>query len=463
MKTLRTLLALAVVIGFASVAQAAIPGSGGPIPLCTLAAGQNQISIAGSLTRTCGAMDHGGMAAVIDAVDVGACSDIPGDAGGGDASLLVQWDDSEGASGEWKCVPASVQGTFTPAQLGQQAATDGEVICWHQTGGQWEPCSKFPPRIAWVAIPPAPSDPSTQYVVTDALGRCDISTAGSEIAVIIWDGAAWVPSCSDTGGAGAGTLTGITASTGGTAVGPEVTVVGFGTVATSRSGNTISITGTGDGVGVSGVSGDTGGTTSGATLTLAGGTNVNTVRSGDTLTINSTAGGGGAVNTVVGDTGSPTSGADVTIAGSGTVATSTSGDVVTITGTGDGQGVTGVAGDTGGTGTGATITVAGGTGLSSVRRAFSSTQTNRRDELEAAVKPHPMGGYSNHPLKDVTLVCGRPHSMGGPTLSFPNTMIAAFGIHTLEESADRICALVDEAPTDRLVFVCHNGPIRLLF
>lgn len=51
------------------------------------------------------------------------------------------------------------------------------------------------------------------------------------------------------GGGGGGGITEIAASSGGSATGPTVTLVGAGTVTTSRAGNTITITGAGGGGG----------------------------------------------------------------------------------------------------------------------------------------------------------------------------------------------------------------------
>lgn len=100
-------------------------------------------------------------------------------------------------------------------------------------------------------------------------------------------------------------------------------------------------------------------------------------------------------------------------------------------------------------------------GSARVRGAFVSTNLARRRELEAAVAPHPLAGYTAHPLGDLTVITGRPHSMGGPTLTFSQTLAEACGIHSLEASAERIEGLIDAAPTERIVFVAHNGPTGL--
>jgi uncharacterized protein (TIGR04168 family) len=74
-------------------------------------------------------------------------------------------------------------------------------------------------------------------------------------------------------------------------------------------------------------------------------------------------------------------------------------------------------------------------------------------------------GYSLHELRsqayDVDIIAGRPHSMGGPHLSFPDYMAATYAIDSLENSAQRMCALVDAAQAPNLIFVAHNGPTGL--
>jgi uncharacterized protein (TIGR04168 family) len=74
-------------------------------------------------------------------------------------------------------------------------------------------------------------------------------------------------------------------------------------------------------------------------------------------------------------------------------------------------------------------------------------------------------GYSTHRLTqgavDVTLIAGRPHGMGGPDLSFPEHMAAAYGIDSLEASRQRLLSLVDQAQTRNVVFLSHNGPTGL--
>ncbi len=74
-------------------------------------------------------------------------------------------------------------------------------------------------------------------------------------------------------------------------------------------------------------------------------------------------------------------------------------------------------------------------------------------------------GYSSHRLTraavDVTLVVGRPHSLGGGDLSFPSHMSNNYGVDTLEQSTERLRALVDEVETEAVIFFSHNGPTGL--
>lgn len=71
-------------------------------------------------------------------------------------------------------------------------------------------------------------------------------------------------------------------------------------------------------------------------------------------------------------------------------------------------------------------------------------------------------GYNLHELRlgelDLSIIAGRPFAMGGCELSFPDELERSFGVRSLEESTERLCALVNEASTDHVVFFAHNGP-----
>jgi uncharacterized protein (TIGR04168 family) len=75
-------------------------------------------------------------------------------------------------------------------------------------------------------------------------------------------------------------------------------------------------------------------------------------------------------------------------------------------------------------------------------------------------------GYSLHPLElnagfAFTVVAGRPFSMGGPELSFPEALARLHGVRSMSDSTERLCALVDDSTSEHLVFLAHNGPSGL--
>jgi len=73
-------------------------------------------------------------------------------------------------------------------------------------------------------------------------------------------------------------------------------------------------------------------------------------------------------------------------------------------------------------------------------------------------------GYSQHRIavagREISLIAGRPHSMGGPDLTFPDYMAQTYGIRSLAESEARLRALVDGAAGE-IIFLAHNGPVGL--
>lgn len=96
--------------------------------------------------------------------------------------------------------------------------------------------------------------------------------------------------------------------------------------------------------------------------------------------------------------------------------------------------------------------------LMALRRSSRDTES---EETEGAR----LCGYSNHRFKrsgiDFTVVAGRPHSMGGPELAFPEYMQESWGIDGLKASRDRLIALVEASETEQLIFLSHNGPTGL--
>lgn len=85
--------------------------------------------------------------------------------------------------------------------------------------------------------------------------------------------------------------------------------------------------------------------------------------------------------------------------------------------------------------------------------------TRAREDSYAAIQ---LCGYSHHSIqvgeRHIGLVAARPHSMGGPELSFPDYMAETYAIHSLEESTERLIQLVENSAHDELIFLAHNGP-----
>lgn len=85
---------------------------------------------------------------------------------------------------------------------------------------------------------------------------------------------------------------------------------------------------------------------------------------------------------------------------------------------------------------------------------------SRLAQLSEALGAHEVVGYSHHVVGGVSLIAGRPHSMGGPHIAFVDQLRRDWAVDSLKSSADRLCSLVDSA-TDRLLFVAHCGPTGL--
>lgn len=87
-------------------------------------------------------------------------------------------------------------------------------------------------------------------------------------------------------------------------------------------------------------------------------------------------------------------------------------------------------------------------------------------ELRRALAPAILTGYGLHPLPvrsgpAIDLVSGRPHSFGGPALSFRPYLERAHAVSSLDASAAKIVARVEESHASRLLFFAHNGPAGL--
>ena len=82
----------------------------------------------------------------------------------------------------------------------------------------------------------------------------------------------------------------------------------------------------------------------------------------------------------------------------------------------------------------------------------------RTEQIASWLKPVPLVGYSLHPIGELTVIACRPWAMDGRRASFSRALAHRHGVRTLADSEQRLCQLVDQAPTERLVFLAHNGP-----
>ncbi|MBX7059089.1 MAG: metallophosphoesterase [Leptospirales bacterium] len=97
-------------------------------------------------------------------------------------------------------------------------------------------------------------------------------------------------------------------------------------------------------------------------------------------------------------------------------------------------------------------------------QSSSTGQRARCAEMERDIAPVQLCGYSIHTIvageEALDLVAARPHSMGGPTLAYAPYLAQQFGVHSIEESAQRIVELLEQCRRDALI-LAHNGPSGL--
>jgi len=95
-------------------------------------------------------------------------------------------------------------------------------------------------------------------------------------------------------------------------------------------------------------------------------------------------------------------------------------------------------------------------------RLLKAGPKERSRELGVSSGKVELGGYSLHLLelggRSLTLVVGRPHSMGGSDLSFGEHLERNHGVASMAASHERLCKLVESAATDDLLVLSHNGP-----
>lgn len=100
-------------------------------------------------------------------------------------------------------------------------------------------------------------------------------------------------------------------------------------------------------------------------------------------------------------------------------------------------------------------------GHEATKDLLSGGEEARVAELGSALGAATLTGYSVVELAGISMICGRPHSFGGPSFSYRPYLSRAFGVENVDASGARLCDLVDEAASERLIFLAHNGPTGL--
>jgi uncharacterized protein (TIGR04168 family) len=92
-------------------------------------------------------------------------------------------------------------------------------------------------------------------------------------------------------------------------------------------------------------------------------------------------------------------------------------------------------------------------------------QERRCEELAAALGEGTLCGFTVHDLVtaggSLRVIAARPHSMGGSYVAYARYLARRFGVRSIDDSARRLQALVDDSPHRRLVFFAHSGPTGL--
>ena len=99
-----------------------------------------------------------------------------------------------------------------------------------------------------------------------------------------------------------------------------------------------------------------------------------------------------------------------------------------------------------------------------LRDLLSVGMTRRVEALARALGPAKLCGYDLHAFEPfgITVLSARPHTIGGERLAYRRYLAKRFGVHSLPDSAARLCSLFDQVPTDRrIVVLAHCGPTGL--
>lgn len=98
-------------------------------------------------------------------------------------------------------------------------------------------------------------------------------------------------------------------------------------------------------------------------------------------------------------------------------------------------------------------------------RLLSFGQERRLAALRRAMGDVIVGGYSTHSFtfgdEALDVIAGRPLAAGGSVLHYRPFLQRVCGVTDMPSSIARLRQCVDEARSDRLIFLAHNGPYGL--
>lgn len=94
-------------------------------------------------------------------------------------------------------------------------------------------------------------------------------------------------------------------------------------------------------------------------------------------------------------------------------------------------------------------------------RITSFGMARRVRRLARALGPVRLAGFEGFDLADnLGLIVARPHAMGPDRFYYQHYMKTRYDVDNFAASADKLKALVDQAPPD-IIFLAHNGPAGL--
>lgn len=82
-------------------------------------------------------------------------------------------------------------------------------------------------------------------------------------------------------------------------------------------------------------------------------------------------------------------------------------------------------------------------------------------QIDLLGQAHVGYGKRDFPNLGLTVVGTRPFSWGGPQWTHQEFYQTRFGVHSIQESSDRILAQVHKATYNQIIFLGHNGPSGL--